>query len=153
MWLYVVEDEGMCQSSQKHFSSSFRGCISCQFISCLQPKNMILKPTNQIHGFPGGLPDPEIEFQAVASDDFSNRPAPLRDMYCSISIYKIGQRSSLHSFRNLPPSAPMPCQGLGAEPTDWEELEGKMWSHGCSSLHHLSAWCLGARKRPTTEIE
>ena len=109
---------GMCRSSQKHFSSSFRGCISCQFISCLQPKNMILKPTNQIHGSPGGFPWSRDRISSSGAQMiFSNRPAPLRDMYCSISIYKIDPRSHSILSRNLLPAGfpHAPARALGLE--------------------------------------
>ena len=109
---------GMCQGCpQKHFSSSFRGCISCQFISCLQPKNMILKPTNQIHGFPGGLPWSRDRISSSGSQMiFSNGPAPLRDMLYSISIYKIDQRSHSILSPNIPASFPhTPARALGLE--------------------------------------
>lgn len=78
---------GMCQSPQKHFSSSFGGCISCQFISCLQPKNMILKPTIRYVGFQGAYLDPEIEFQAVALRWFLAMDLLHWETCCAISQY------------------------------------------------------------------
>lgn len=99
-------------------------------------------------GFQGAYLDPEIEFQAVAFRWFLAMDLLHWEPCCTVSRYVklINGATPFSPLTSQLVSLTPPPGPWGLNSTEWEELEGKMWSHGCSSLVTLGLVFRGQEK-------